>query len=416
MPRSKQEKTREKIDVEALSRAVTNVLQNNTKIRTAARNFGVSRTTLTRHLLKHRVIPDQLAFKYEARNDVKRIFSNVEELELVEYCKQAARLHHGLTKKGILNLAFEYTNKNNIIIPRNWKETKSAGYMWLRGLRKRYPCLSLRKPEPTSLARATSFNRENVSAFFKNLKEVLTRHNFSSRRIYILDETGNSTAHVPPKILCAKGTKQVGSVTSGERGINVTMIAAINAMGNHVPPMLIFPRVHFKDHMIIGAPAGSIGGANPSGWSNEVLFVKYLNHFIACEKPSTEDPVLLILDDHESHISIEAITLAKSNGIVMLILPPHTSHKLQPLDRTVFGPYKTDNNNYLNNSMLENPGKPVDIYRIAEIIGKAYGKAFTHDNIQNGFRVTGIHPYDSVFADDEFLSSFVTDGPLEATP
>jgi transposase-like protein len=92
MPRSKQEKTREKIDVEALSRAVTNVLQNNTKIRTAARNFGVSRTTLTSHLLKHRVIPDQFAFKYEARNDVKRIFSNVEELELVEYCKQAARL------------------------------------------------------------------------------------------------------------------------------------------------------------------------------------------------------------------------------------------------------------------------------------------------------------------------------------
>jgi hypothetical protein len=42
MPRSKQGKTREKIDVEALSRAVTNVLQNNTKIRTAARNLGVS--------------------------------------------------------------------------------------------------------------------------------------------------------------------------------------------------------------------------------------------------------------------------------------------------------------------------------------------------------------------------------------
>jgi transposase-like protein len=211
MPRSKQGKTREKIDVEALSRAVTNVLQNNTKIRTAARNFGVSRTTLTRHLLKHRAIPDQLAFKYEARSDVKRIFSNVEELELVECCKQAARLHHGLIRKGILNLAFEYANKNNIIIPPNWKETKSAGYMWLRGLRKRYPRLSLRKPEPTSLARATSFNHENVSAFFKNLKEVLTRHNFSSRRIYNLDETGNSTVHVPPKILCAKGTKQVGN-------------------------------------------------------------------------------------------------------------------------------------------------------------------------------------------------------------
>jgi hypothetical protein len=32
--------------------------------------------------------------------------------------------------------------------------------------------------------------------------------------------------------------------------------------------------------------------------------------------------------------------VTKENGIVMLTLPPHTLHKLQPLDRTVFGPYK----------------------------------------------------------------------------
>jgi hypothetical protein len=57
-------------------------------------------------------------------------------------------------------------------------------------------------------------------------------------------------------------------VTSGERGINVTMIVAVNAIGNHVPPMLIFPRVHFKDHMLTVAPTASIGGANSTGWSN----------------------------------------------------------------------------------------------------------------------------------------------------
>jgi hypothetical protein len=117
--------------------------------------------------------------------------------------------------------------------------------------------------------------------------------------------------------------KLVGSVTSGERGINVAMIVAVNAIGNHVPPMLIFPRVHFKDHMLTGAPTASIGEANPTGWSNENLFVDYLKHFIACEKPCKEDPALLILDNHESHISITAINVAKENGIVMLTLPPH---------------------------------------------------------------------------------------------
>jgi hypothetical protein len=55
-------------------------------------------------------------------------------------------------------------------------------------------------------------------------------------------------------------------VTSRERGINVLMIVAVNAIGNRVPPMLVFPREHFKDHMLSGAPAASIGGANPTGW------------------------------------------------------------------------------------------------------------------------------------------------------
>jgi hypothetical protein len=83
-------------------------------------------------------------------------------------------------------------------------------------------------------------------------------------------------------------------VTSGERGINVTLIVAVNAVGNHVPPMLVFPREHFKDHTLSGAPAASVGGANPTGWSNENLFTDYLKHFITYEKPCKEDPALLI--------------------------------------------------------------------------------------------------------------------------
>lgn len=42
-------------------------------------------------------------------------------------------------------------------------------------------------------------------------------------------------------------------MTSGERGTNVTMIAEINAGGGFIPPMLIFPRVNFRDHMLKGA-------------------------------------------------------------------------------------------------------------------------------------------------------------------
>lgn len=50
---------------------------------------------------------------------------------------------------------------------------------------------------------------------------------------------------------------------------------------------------------------------------------------------------LIIMDNHDSHIQLELLNYARENGILILTIPPHTSHKLQPLDRTVFGPLKT---------------------------------------------------------------------------
>jgi hypothetical protein len=49
---------------------------------------------------------------------------------------------------------------------------------------------------------------------------------------------------------------------------------------------------------------------------------------------------LLIYDGHNSHISGGFISHCIQNRISLLILPPHTSHVLQPLDVAIFGPLK----------------------------------------------------------------------------
>jgi len=43
----------------------------------------------------------------------------------------------------------------------------------------------------------------------------MSRHNFTSSKICNLDETGNSTVQVCPKIMCVTGSKQVESVANG---------------------------------------------------------------------------------------------------------------------------------------------------------------------------------------------------------
>jgi len=49
---------------------------------------------------------------------------------------------------------------------------------------------------------------------------------------------------------------------------------------------------------------------------------------------------LLIMDGHSSHITANMIAYCMRHAIDLLILPPHTSYVLQPLDVSVFSPLK----------------------------------------------------------------------------
>lgn len=166
-----------------------------------------------------------------------------------------------------------------------------------------------------------------------------------------------STVQKPQRVLAQKGTKQLGQVVSGERGTLVTMICCVNAAGQSLPPAYIFPRVHFKDHMLNGASPNSKGFATSSGWMTNELFPQVLQHFISHMNSSKDHKTLLLLDNHASHVSLDTIQIAKENGVVLLTFPPHCSHRLQPLDVSVYRPLKAYINSGLDSWMLSNPGK-----------------------------------------------------------
>ena len=243
------------------------------------------------------------------------MFADDEEVALKDYIVRASKLYHRLSKQDVKKLAYEFEIAKDLSIPGNWLKNKSAGDDWLKGFRKRHKDISLKHPEATSSARASVFNKHNVEAFFSNLQQVLTTASTGTippQNIYNLDETGICTVQKPKQIFATTGIKQVGRITSAERGENVTLCACINAIGHALPPVYIFPRVHFKEHMLKGAPYGSLGLSAPSGWMNSDLFSQTLLHFIGHMHVSKSNPGLLILDNHRSHLGLEIITLAEN--------------------------------------------------------------------------------------------------------
>lgn len=174
----------------------------------------------------------------------------------------------------------------------------------------------------------TSFNKHNTKLFIENLKEIMTQNPdlTNPARIFNLDETGTTTVQKPKKIVPSKGVKQVSSSTSGERRVLVTTCAIISAAGTFVPPAMVFPRKYFKPHMLNGAPPGTLGLANESGWMTMELFPEVIDHFVKHSNSSKANPSLLIFDNLDAHISLPVVLKARESGVTIVTLPPHCSH------------------------------------------------------------------------------------------
>jgi len=130
---------------------------------------------------------------FEPNYGVRRIFSDAHENLISDYLLEASSLHHGLSVKAARCLAFDFASANKIDMPNNWVLDQKAGEDWMYGFMARHQHLSLRKPEPISLARATGFNRTTVSIYFDKLEEVMNRHKCGPHQIYNVDETGITT-------------------------------------------------------------------------------------------------------------------------------------------------------------------------------------------------------------------------------
>ena len=94
----------------------------------------------------------------------------------------------------------------------------------------------------------------------------------------------------------------------------------------------------------------------------------------------------------------------------MLTIRPKTSHRLQPLDVSVFGPFKRSYNKAMDNWMRTYPGKTLTIYEVPALVKEAQLCALVPRNIFSGFKNTGTWPYNpDIFAEEDFAAATITD-------
>ncbi|ODQ69423.1 hypothetical protein LIPSTDRAFT_334725, partial [Lipomyces starkeyi NRRL Y-11557] len=173
------------------------------------------------------------------------------------------------------------------------------------------------------------------------------------------------------------------------------MIECICADGTILPPLGIFKGKNVLQNWISNEVLDkSFFSANTKGWTSDLHGLEWLKRVFepATRAKANGQQRLLICDGHDSHISGSFIAHCLQNRITLLILPPHTSHLLQPLDVAIFGPLKkrlTAALSHLNQAQL------VRIQKIEwmEAYIQARSEACTQQNIESAWRGAGLFPF-----------------------
>jgi transposase len=225
--------------VEDMKKAMESVLVAKMSVREAADRFNLPKSSLQDRISKIRKgsevhVPPKLG-RFE------RTFTVEYEEELANHIKSLDDRLMPLTRQEFLKLAFSLAEE--LKVPHRFNKEKGvAGKDFYYDFMKRHPQLSLRTPESTSLMRAVGFNKPHVYIFFSRLREIMNKHQFPPSKIYNADETGVSCVHENSKVISVKGKRQVGKLTSGERGRNIIVMFCMNAGGQFIPPFIIYPR------------------------------------------------------------------------------------------------------------------------------------------------------------------------------
>ena len=198
--------------------------------------------------------------------------------------------------------------------------------------------------------------------------------------------------------------KLLGNVQDGSREW-ITVLPTICADGTSLPPALIYQATtgNLQDTWLQdfdSSKHAAFFASSPSGWTNDELGYQWLttvfDRYTKEKARQGRDWRLLIVDGHGSHINMKFLDYCNSHRILVFVYPPHSTHRLQPLDVSLFAPlaiyYSQELDQFIHRSQGLSSISKRDFFKL---FWPAYQKAFTAKNIASAWLKTGIYPLDS---------------------
>lgn len=212
--------------------------------------------------------------------------------------------------------------------------------------------------------------------------------------IWNADESGFRIGVGKNQIVYTLDPKKRHYLPSDTERKSVTIIEAISAGGEVAPPFIILPGAIHQSrwYEYTDLHDDTTIGVSETGFSNDILGFQWMVAFHRRTVKRTKGTWrLLICDAYGSHCTKEVLAFAIAHRIRIFHLPAHTSHFLQPLDKTVFQPFKHWHGMAVNEAARTGCDK-FSVMEFLAALNNIRASTFKDTTIRAAFRETEIVP------------------------
>ncbi|KAH3938653.1 hypothetical protein HBH98_243080 [Parastagonospora nodorum] len=242
--------------------------------------------------------------------------------------------------------------------------------------------------------------------YFDLLHTKMEQYNVLPQNSYNMDEKGFMIGSIGrSKRVFSKATWEKKRVQAtrqdGSREWN-TILAYVGAGGDALPSGIIYEAKHghIRASWVQEIEAGKHQvhvTSSPSGWTNNDIGLAWLEQVFDryTKERARRAYRLLILDGHGSHMTMDFIEYCHQNRILLAILPPHSTHTLQPLDVVMFKPLSSAYSAQLRKFLHRSQGllalQKGDFF---PLFWTSWTSSSIRETILASFEATGIWPKD----------------------
>jgi hypothetical protein len=388
-----------------------------------------------------------------------RILSDDEDSALVAFVDYLQRGGFPATKPQIITVA---TGLRQLRDP----DAEPISDGWYRNWLADHPELQSSYIKAIDRARKSfqSTDIEDIETFFKKLQRAIKRYRIGPSEIWNEDECGirigciRERVHV---IVTRTSRKQRPEVLDPANRESCTLLGAVNAIGDSMPPWLVFKTFPVESWASIKADEDIRFARSETGFSNAEITIDWLRHFnitsweksaqaqrsgltleewFGCSpfdngddddgddsdgddsdgddgnatrkrkgrkvpRPSDQRIYrILVIDGFTGHTGLDFVAYCMRFDIIIVIFPPHSTHILQPLDVGVFQALKNAHQKALQR-LLQQGDLHVSRLDFLKAFQDVFNEGFTAHNIMSGFEKTGIFPPTSTPAINRILNA-----------